>query len=113
MKNSDLGAKAPKVKDDFKKQQPIAGSKKEADEILERLNKSYKPSRNLTIGGGLEKITHHESRMKDERRHREIESGLRRIGERVQLKSCFNKKSNSTTKTKTSSRSRSRTRTRS
>lgn len=113
MSNSDLGAKAPSVKDDFKKQQPTAGSRKEANEILERLNKSYKPSRNLTIGGGLEKISHQKSRMEDERRYREIESGLGRVGERVQLTSRFNAKSSSTTKVKTNSRSRSRTRTRS
>jgi len=89
MKNSDLGAKAPSVKDDFKKHQPIAGSRKEADELRERLNRPLEPSRSLTIGGNQEIASHaKQNHMMKERLH-QIESGLNRTSKRIQLKSRF------------------------
>jgi len=89
MKSSDLGANAPKVKDDFKKQQPIAGSRKEADELRERLSRPLEPSRSLTIGGNLEKVSHaKQNHMIKERLH-QIESGLNRTSKQIQLKSRF------------------------
>ncbi len=103
MKNSDLGAKAPKVKDDFKNQQPIAGSKKEADEIRAKLNKPYTPSPELTLGGNGEKASHAIDRYKNKERLHQIKSGLERAGKRVQLKSKFNSKSKTRSRTRTRS----------
>ena len=98
MSNSRRGANAPSVKDDFKKHQPIAGSKKEADELRERLNKPRTPSPSLTIGGGLEKASHAIHEYKTNERLHQIENGLERAGKRTQLKSRFNSRSRARTR---------------
>ncbi|MBV1928404.1 MAG: hypothetical protein KUG81_02715 [Gammaproteobacteria bacterium] len=103
MSNSRRGANAPSVKDDFKKHQPIAGSKKEADELRERLNKPRTPSPSLTIGGGLEKASHAIHEYKTNERINQIEAGLDRAGKKTQLKSKFNSRSKTRSRTRTRS----------